>query len=89
MVQAALNQSLGKGLPTSLALPKLVHGLYKGSGVAAAKVQIRWWSELEGVSASRRCSSFNLNCVYGDDSYISWNGEVGKSGTVTSPSLVE
>ena len=24
---------------------------------------------------------FNLNCVHGDDSYISWNGEVGKSGS--------
>ena len=59
MVPAALDQGLGKGFPTSLALSKLAHGLHNGFGVTAVKVQIRW-SELEGASASGRCSIFQL-----------------------------
>ena len=68
MMPAALNQGLGIGFLASLALSKLARGLHSGLGVTAVKVQICWWSELEGVSAGAQL--FNLNCVHGGDSYI-------------------
>ena len=43
-----------------LALLELAHGLHSGLGMIVVKVQIRWWSETEGVSASDQCPVFQL-----------------------------
>ena len=39
-------------------LSELAHGLHSGLGIIAVKVKIRWWSELNGVSASGQCQVF-------------------------------
>ena len=44
-----------QGLGIFLALSELAHGLHSGLGITAVKVQIRWWPELESVSASGQC----------------------------------
>ena len=54
MVPATSNQGLGK----KLSLSELPHGLHRGLGLIAIRVQIRWWSELKDVSASGQCPVF-------------------------------